>query len=226
MSDSHGGHGGGGMGDEILWVILGIIVLLVAVFGFTTPFDPNYINLYAVFDKVLPFFQSVMRSVFDPHLWTTLGYISVSISLLCITIIIFSIVRMFEIQYHEDDEIEHEIREALARDAERERNENPRWKYIQKLVDSPNESDWRVAIIEADTMLNELLEDRGYSAPTLAEKLKQADAGTFSNLQNAWDAHNMRNKIAHEGSDLSITELEARRTIKMYQNVFEELRAI
>jgi len=45
-------------------------------------------------------------------------------------------------------------------------------------------------------------------------------------LQNAWEAHSVRNQIAHQGSDFPITELEARRVIKMYQNVFEELRAI
>jgi len=226
MAEKHDDHGGGGIGDEILWVVIGLVVLFVVVFGFTKPFDPTYINLYAVFGKILPGFQVLMRSILDPHLWSTLGYISMSISLLCISIIIFSLVRMFEIQFHEDDEIEHEIREALARDAERERNENPRWRYIQTLVDSPNESDWRIAIIEADTMLDEILSDRGYSGNTLAEKLKEVDAGAFSSLQSAWDAHAMRNKIAHEGSDFSITELEARRVIKMFQNVFEELRAI
>jgi hypothetical protein len=225
MADKHDDHGGG-IGDGILWVIIGIVVLFTVIFGFSSPFDPTYLNIYAVFGKILPAFQQFTRTIFDPNLWSTLGYVSMSISLLCISIIIFSLVRMFEIQYHEDDEIEHEIREALARDAEQERNENPRWKYIQTLVDSPNESDWRIAIIEADTMLDEILENRGYSGMTLAEKLKEVDAGAFSSLQSAWDAHAMRNKIAHEGSEFSITELEARRTIKMFQNVFEELRAI
>lgn len=224
MSDSHDAHGGGG--DEILWVIIAIVVLLVVVFGFSSPFDPTYLNVYAVFGKILPTIQNAGSSITNPHLWSTLGYISMSISLLCLTIIIFSLVRMFEIQYHEDDEIEHEINEALARDAEQERNENPRWRYIETLVDSPNESDWRVAIIEADTMLDEILEDRGYSGETLAEKLKAVDGGAFTSLQNAWDAHAVRNKIAHSGSDFSLTELEARRVIKMFQNVFEELRAI
>lgn len=224
MSDAHGSSGGGG--DEMLWVIIAIVVFVVVIFGFSKPFDPTYINIYALFGKFLPGVQNFVSVIFSQKLWATFGYISMAASLLCITIIIFSLVRMFEIQYHEDDLIEHEINEALARDAEQERNENPRWRYIQTLVDSPNESDWRIAIIEADTMLDEILEDRGYSGETLAEKLKAVDGGAFTSLQNAWDAHNVRNKIAHSGSDYSITELEARRTIKMFQNIFEELRAI
>jgi hypothetical protein len=223
MSDA---HGGGGSGDEILWVIIALVVFFVVIFGFSKPFDPSYLNIYAFFGKLLPGVQKFVAFIINPHFWTTLGYISMTCSLLCITIIIFSLVRMFEIQYHEDDEIEHEINEALARDAEKERNENPRWRYIETLVDSPNESDWRIAIIEADTMLDEILDDRGYSGDTLAEKLKAVDGGAFTSLQNAWDAHNVRNKIAHSGSDYSLTELEARRVIKMFKNVFEELRAI
>ncbi|MCX6755964.1 MAG: hypothetical protein NTX85_01315 [Candidatus Nomurabacteria bacterium] len=224
MSDAHGG--GGGSGDEILWVIIALVVFFVVIFGFSKPFDPTYLNIYALFGKLLPGVQKFVAFLINPHFWTTLGYISMTCSLLCITIIIFSLVRMFEIQYHEDDEIEHEINEALARDAEQERNENPRWRYIETLVDSPNESDWRIAIIEADTMLDEILDDRGYSGDTLADKLKAVDGGAFTSLQNAWDAHNVRNQIAHAGSDFSITELEARRVIKMFKNVFEELRAI
>lgn len=223
MSDA---HGGGGSGDEILWVIIALVVFFVVIFGFSKPFDPTYLNIYALFGKLLPGVQKFVAFLINPHFWTTLGYISMTCSLLCITIIIFSLVRMFEIQYHEDDEIEHEINEALARDAEQERNENPRWRYIETLVDSPNESDWRIAIIEADTMLDEILDDRGYSGDTLADKLKAVDGGAFTSLQNAWDAHNVRNQIAHAGSDFSITELEARRVIKMFKNVFEELRAI
>jgi hypothetical protein len=213
-------------GEEVLWIILGLIVLAVAVFGLTGSFDPTYLNIYALFAKILPAVQKITHTISDPAFWSNIGYISMSLSLISITVIVFSFVRMFEIQSDEEKRIDYEIRQALARQAEKDRNENPRWKYIQTLVGSPNESDWRIAIIEADTMLDELLADRGYSGATLAEKLKEVDAGTFYSLQNAWDAHNMRNKIAHEGSDFYLSEVEAVRTIKMFQNVFEELRAI
>jgi hypothetical protein len=189
-------------------------------------YSPTYLNIEYVFAKILSVIKPIIDFLTDPHTWSTLGFISSLFSLIFIAIIIYSLVRMREIQNHEKQEIDHEIREALARDKEKERNENPRWHYILTLVESPNESDWRVSIIEADTMLDELLRDKGYTGDTLSELLEEARNGGLPSIQNAWDAHLVRNQIAHEGSNFSLTQIEARRVIKMFQNVFEELGAI
>jgi hypothetical protein len=109
---------------------------------------------------------------------------------------------------------------------EKERNLNPKWKYILTLIESPNESDWRVAIIEADTLLEDSLKERGLVGNTMAELLEEAKANGYSGMQSAWDAHLVRNKIAHEGIDFPVTQIEGRRVIKLYQNVFEGLEVI
>ncbi len=94
------------------------------------------------------------------------------------------------------------------------------------LVESPNDSDWRVAIIEADSMMEEILKEKGMSGNTVSELLEGAKESGYRSIQDAWDAHLVRNKIAHEGLDFLISQFEARRTIKMFQNFFEELRVI
>jgi hypothetical protein len=215
-----------GIGDEILWVVLGIIVLLVVVFGFTSPFNPNYLNLYAFFASIFPFFQRVTQLLTNPQFWANVGYVSSGLTVFFLTVIIYSFVRMFEIQSEVNKELDLEIKRALAMDDEKRKHENPRWKYIQNLADSRSESDWRIAIIEADTMLDEVLESKGYSGETLSEKLKGITPGSMASLQNAWDAHLVRNKIAHEGVNFSLSEIETRRVIKMFQNFFEELNVI
>ena len=220
------GEGEGG-GDMWLWIIIIFIVLAIGIFGLSArPFNPSYLNLEYFFAKILPFFNSVKNFLLDGHMWATIGIISSLCSILIIGVIIYSLVRMYEIQVHEKKEINHEIKEAMARDMEKEREENPRWRYIQTLIESPNESDWRVAIIESDTMLLEVLAERGYEGDTVAEKLKGATATSFPSIQNAWDAHAVRNEIAHGGSDFPLSQVEARRVIKMFQNVFEELNVI
>ena len=133
---------------------------------------------------------------------------------------------MYEIQVFDAEEIEHEIKHALAKQKERERDLNPRWKYILTLIESPNESDWRVAIIEADTLLENSLKERGLVGDTMSELLEEAKSNGYPSIQNAWDAHLIRNKIAHEGIDFSITQVEGRRIIKLYQNIFEDLEVI
>jgi len=189
-------------------------------------FDPTYLNIEYVFAKIMEYLQPIINVLTDPHTWTVIGIISACVSLLCIAIIIFSLVRLYEIQIFDKKEVDHEIHEALLRDKETSRNENPRWHYIITLVESPNESDWRVAIIEADNLLEELLKERGFQGDTLSELLEGAKSGGILTIQNAWDAHLVRNKIAHVGSNFPLSQIEARRVIKMFQNVFEELRAI
>ena len=205
-----------------LWVIIIIVIIAITVFGLSQPlFNPDSAS-NKLFDTLKP----ILAFIINPNTWTVLGVISSSISILCIAIIIFSLVRMREIQNFEKMELDHEIHEALARDKEVIRNENPRWHYILTLIESSNESDWRVAIIEADTMLDELLREKGLTGETVSELLESARSNGYASIQNAWDAHLVRNQIAHAGSEFSLTQVEGRRVIKMFQNFFEELRAI
>ena len=58
---------------------------------------------------------------------------------------------------------------------------------------------------------------------TVADMLKSA---SFKTVQLAWDAHGVRNRIAHEGSDFQLTEREAKRAFVLYESVFRELKVI
>lgn len=189
-------------------------------------FDPTFINIEYVFSKIASSIGPAIDLITDARTWQTIGIISACISVLALIIIIFSLVRMYEIQVFDKEEIEHEINHALAKDKERDKNLNPRWKYILTLVESPNESDWRVAIMEADSLLEESFKERGLVGNTMAELLEEAKLNGYSSIQSAWDAHLIRNKIAHEGLDYPLTQVESRRIIKLYQNVFEGLGAI
>ncbi len=189
-------------------------------------FDPTYLNMEYIFNKIASYINPTVNAVTDTHTWSTIGTISVLISILALSIIIFSLVRLYEIQVFDREEIEHEINHALAKDKEREKNLNPKWKYILTLIESPNESDWRVAILESDTLLEQSLKERGLVGDTMSELLEEAKLNGYPSIQNAWDAHLIRNKIAHEGQDYQVTQIEGRRVIKMYQNVFESLEVI
>ncbi len=189
-------------------------------------FTPTYLNMEYVFSKILDILSTVYNILSNPHTWNVLGIISSLLSIIFITIIIFSLVRLRELQIEDKEEVDRKIFEALLRDKENDRSANPRWHYILTLIESPNESDWRVAIIEADTMMEELLKKEGFSGATASELLEAAKLSGYINIQNAWDAHIVRNQIAHKGLDFPISQVEGRRVIKMYQTFFEDLRAI
>jgi hypothetical protein len=132
--------------------------------------------------------------------------------------IVYATVRTGQIRAREA----RRIREALPKNMEPMRNE--RWDKVLAHVNSENPSDWRLAILEADIMLDELVTRMGYLGTTLGDKLKQARRGDFRTLDAAWEAHRTRNQIAHEGSDFVLTQHEARRIIALYETVFEEFK--
>ncbi len=105
-------------------------------------------------------------------------------------------------------------------------HKNERWEHILALSASAEEGDWRRAIIEADIMLGNLLTDKGYIGNTIGDQLKQANPLQFTTLDIAWQAHKVRNDIAHGGESFHLTERDTRATISFYARVFEEFGII
>ncbi|MCR4274950.1 MAG: hypothetical protein NUW02_02795 [Candidatus Campbellbacteria bacterium] len=99
---------------------------------------------------------------------------------------------------------------------------NERWEQVEKLTASENPGDWRIAIIEADVLLEELLISMGYDGQTLGDRLKAIEKSDFTTLDEAWEAHKIRNRIAHQGSDFILTHREVKRVIDLFRTVFRE----
>jgi hypothetical protein len=93
---------------------------------------------------------------------------------------------------------------------------------VLKHSSSENPNDWKLAIIEADVILDQLLKERGYVGTSLGERLKSISPEQLSTINDAWEAHKVRNKIAHEGSDFVLTQRSVQETITKYQRVFAE----
>lgn len=104
--------------------------------------------------------------------------------------------------------------------------ENLKWKLIEEHINSDDASKWRLAILEADIMLYELLDSLQISGDGVGEKLKNIETSDFDTLDQAWEAHKIRNAIAHQGSDFLITQKEAKRVLKLYESVFKEFEII
>ena len=52
--------------------------------------------------------------------------------------------------------------------------------------------------------------------------LKSADVNEFSTLNDAWDAHKVRNAVAHGGASFDLNERETKRVIALFEKVFKE----
>lgn len=97
-----------------------------------------------------------------------------------------------------------------------------RWNNATQHINSNNPNDWKQAIIEADIILDDLLDKLGYRGESIGEKLKRVNPGDMKTLNEAWEAHKVRNQIAHEGSLFNLSHHDAKQTISMYRKVFDE----
>lgn len=98
---------------------------------------------------------------------------------------------------------------------------NKNWDRVLLHVESYNESEWRLAVIEADIMLAELLDTMNLVGDSIGEKLKGVEKSDFNTLDLAWEAHKIRNQIAHDPSFV-LSQREARRVVALYESVFKE----
>lgn len=96
-----------------------------------------------------------------------------------------------------------------------------RWRQAQALLNSQNPNDWKQAILEADAMLLDILTGLGYQGDGVGEKLKRVQPGEMKSLDDAWEAHKMRNTIAHEAG-FPLDHHQATQTFHRFRKVFEE----
>lgn len=189
-----------------------------------SPFQPSAFDLSAFFRKIGEFFTdpegptgAVFGSVAGSGFGEDFRFVLAFFSTLFAVGIVYTLIRIEEIQKRNRAKSGIDFRTA--------RVENPadkRWKGIMKHVESDNPAEWRVAIIEADTILCEIVKRMGYEGDGLGDMLKQVEPSDFVTLNEAWEAHRVRNAVAHEGSEFVLTKREVKRVILLYEKVFQE----
>jgi hypothetical protein len=98
------------------------------------------------------------------------------------------------------------------------------WLEIQQKMKSDNPSDWTLAIIQADAILDKMLKASGYVGDTMGDRLKQINPAELEAIDDVWRSHKIRNRVAH-GTE-TITEREALIAIRGYERAFRELNYI
>ena len=192
--------------------------------------DSKYLDPGYLFNHIFIFFQQLWFSIVNNQdsliiLFKTILFF---LSFFFVIVICYTIVRMFEIRAKEHAHLHHEIAEYAHNKAEYEKrlredvggSKNEHWGKVLSYLFSQHGSDWKLAIIEADSMLEGLLDQLGFSGETLGDKLKSANQENFPQLTIAWEVHTIRNRIAHEGLSFDLSQHEAKRVIALYEQIF------
>lgn len=93
------------------------------------------------------------------------------------------------------------------------------WENIASQFNSSDPELWKIAIINADALLEEFITSLGYPGETFGEKLKAMQRQGVSWVDSAWDVHLTRNKIAHQGAQFKLNNREAFRAFKIYESI-------
>jgi hypothetical protein len=155
------------------------------------------------------------------QIWTIYSVIAFALSALFIFGIIYAYIRIAEYDEIEAEDL-HDKEHRWHELHHGHHGANNRWQSVQNHLASENPNDWKLAIIEADVLLEKMLENAGFVGATVGEKLKSAATRSFETLQDAWQAHRVRNQIAHGGADFVLTHKLAKETLIQYERVFTE----
>jgi len=99
------------------------------------------------------------------------------------------------------------------------------WEKTKKRLEGGLESEYKLAIIEADSMIDEVLKRIGHKGETLGDRLKELTPDLLSNINDIWEAHKIRNNIVHD-PDYKLSLREAQKAIEIYEKALTDLGAI
>lgn len=102
---------------------------------------------------------------------------------------------------------------------------NIEWAKVQSRMkeDTPDHS--RLAIIEADALVDEFLRYVGYEGEHMADRLSKLSAAHIKSLNSVWNAHRLRNSLVHSPSAV-VASGEAERAIAAYEAFLKEMGGI
>lgn len=193
-------------------------------------FNSKYLNPGYLFDQGILIIKQFVLFVTSDQTASFARGILFFLATFFLIIICYTIVRMSEIRAKERKHLHQEIQKYARNKAEQEKrlreeaggSKNERWSKTLGYLFSQHSSDWKLAIIEADSMLDSLMEQLGFRGASLGDRLKLANQDNFPNLTIAWEVHTVRNRIAHEGLSFGLSQHEAKRIIALYERIFHD----
>jgi hypothetical protein len=99
------------------------------------------------------------------------------------------------------------------------------WESIQARMKSQDEANYKLAVIEADKLLDTVLKHLEIAGETMGERLKAIPSGMIPSIDNVWQVHKLRNHLVHT-TDFVLTDTKAKQAIQIYEQAFKELHVL
>lgn len=176
---------GGGGSDAPEFIIIVIIILLVLAAG-----GLSFTQVTGGYENFLGYFKS--KEFKDFIFWPMIIFVLFDVGL--IAFIISMLLKFYKLEERAVEEVSKPPLHIVSPKKEVADS----WSGIKGLESSSNPSDWNMAVIRADALLDDALVHLGVQGETIADRLKIVDPGTLKSIDRIWSAHRLRNLIAHD----------------------------
>lgn len=99
-----------------------------------------------------------------------------------------------------------------------------KWLAIEKQLKRDEPSSCQLAVLNGDKLVDQALRESHSKGETMGERLKSAKE-RLSNNNAVWNAHKLRNRIAHE-TDTQVSFDQARTALAGFKQALKDLGAI
>jgi len=167
--------------------------------------------------------NELISYIFSPELQAELFLVKVVFiffSVIFFVAVIFLLINSTYLKYQSWQE----ITEFFSWKAFGLRKITKRWEKIQKRIETGSESEYKLAIIEADDFLNEVLEKRGYPGKTFEERVEQVEKIQLPNSEEVLEVHKTRNSIVYD-PDYKLDLDQAKKILEIYEKSIKNIEA-
>ncbi len=110
-----------------------------------------------------------------------------------------------------------DVSEFFSWKAYGEKEMSKKWDRIRKRIKSGLEPDYKLAIIDADDLLLQVLDERGYEGKDFAETVNLAGNLMVPILNDVLSAHETRNSIVYD-PDFKLSADQAQKILSIYES--------
>lgn len=100
-----------------------------------------------------------------------------------------------------------------------------KWEEIISKIETGGENDFKLAVIEADTLLDLVFKRKGVPGETFKERMNYIRDKNMVNLDSVWEAHKARNELAHN-NNFVLTKKQTAEILMSYKEALRKLELI
>ncbi|QQG46179.1 MAG: hypothetical protein HYY55_04465 [Candidatus Niyogibacteria bacterium] len=170
-----------------------------------------------------------LNAAFWSKIYTAVQDVLAILSFIFLAVSIFVFVKIWPLRQRlyvfEGHRANRAPQKQVSFEDEQRRANRRKWDAIIKKAETAGSRGYPMAIIEADILLEDVMGRMGFLGKNLAERLRSLAPGELPSSNSVWEAHKLRNKIAHE-PDFHPSREETTRTLGAYKKALEELKVI